>query len=148
MGLPSFEGNLKAKNFSSLHLTSSKFDEPNAIALIQSADTIVAIHGAKEEIEVIYLGGLDEELSQEIKENLEKSGFTALNQRDTSIRGSSPNNICNRGKNNQGVQLEISRSLRDSLMQARQKLERFANAIQEPLLTKDKDNWQQRNPFL
>ena len=94
---------------------------------------------------MIYLGGLNEELSQEIKKNLEKSAFTALNQRDNSIRGSSPNNMCNRGKNNQGVQLEISRSLRDSLMQDRQKLERFANAIQEPLLDRDKENWQSRN---
>jgi phage replication-related protein YjqB (UPF0714/DUF867 family) len=42
-------------------------------------------------------------------------------------------NICNRGRLKRGVQLEISRKLRDALKANRDLLQAFANALQRAI---------------
>ena len=57
-----FEG-LKEKNNSVLHITSSNFDEPKADKLVENAQKVISIHGAKGDEPITYIGGLDEKLN-------------------------------------------------------------------------------------
>lgn len=94
-----------------LHLTSTRFDEPQAIKLIACSHTVVTIHGCADAAPVVFIGGLDRVLKRRLIEELQHAGFDA--QDDNSHHaGSSPLNLCNRGKRGQGIQLEITRGLR------------------------------------
>jgi len=44
LSLAIFEG-IKPRNNDRLHITSTNFDEPRCVALVQESDTVVAIHG-------------------------------------------------------------------------------------------------------
>lgn len=109
-----FEGR-KTQSNTDLHITSSNFDEPDGRATIQSANTVVAIHGAAGKTPAVYVGGLDEELATVIGERLVQADFDA--QKHPRLQGASPDNICNRGKFGRGVQLELTMALRESFFQ-------------------------------
>jgi phage replication-related protein YjqB (UPF0714/DUF867 family) len=47
--------------------------------------------------------------------------------------GTDPMNICNRGKLKQGVQLEISRKVRDLLRTDGNELQKFASAVRNAI---------------
>src|SRR5215469_5286065 len=51
-----FEGTKHAGN-SILHITSSRFDEPQAISVISVSPRVVALHGEDSPKEYVYLGG-------------------------------------------------------------------------------------------
>src|SRR5271157_940826 len=51
-----FEG-IKQKNNSCLHITSTKFDEPRCLSLLQNASGILSIHGKDSDIQAIFIGG-------------------------------------------------------------------------------------------
>jgi phage replication-related protein YjqB (UPF0714/DUF867 family) len=53
-----FEG-LKPDHNGDLHITSSRFDEPRCIALIESSVFVITIHGEASDLKAIYLGGRD-----------------------------------------------------------------------------------------
>lgn len=94
-----------------LHLTSTRFDEPQAIELIGRSHTVVTIHGCADAVPVVFVGGLDQRLKALLIDRLARAGFDA--QDDNSHHaGSSPLNLCNRGRRGQGIQLEITRGLR------------------------------------
>jgi len=97
-----------------LHITSTLFDEPRCLRLIQSSETVIAIHGCSGAKEVVYLGGLNLNLGDQIINELEKSGFEAT-RATTRFRGDQIENICNRGQSGRGVQLEIAEGLRRSM---------------------------------
>jgi len=80
-----------------LHITSTLFDEPRCLRLIQSSETVIAIHGCSGAKEVVYLGGLNLNLGDQIINELEKSGFEAT-RATTRFRGDQIENICNRGR--------------------------------------------------
>ena len=121
-----FEG-IKEKNNRNLHITSHRFDEPRALDLICSSDVIITIHACKDKEEIIYMGGRFKELASDIQGVLEKLNIKIL--KNENFLGTHPNNICNKGKQKKGVQLEISRGLRDDL----KKLFSISTAIQEVL---------------
>ncbi len=106
-----FEG-LKPTNNRSLHITSHNFDEPQALELLVRSQTVVAVHACTDEKVVVYPGGRDEELMGAIVKELKAAGISVAN-RNIKYRGVNPANICNRGASGRGVQLEISRGLRD-----------------------------------
>lgn len=90
-----------------LHITSHNFDEPECIKLISNHQWIVAIHDCKEQGERLFLGGLDKALIDDLASELRRVGIVA----ETSghkYAGTLPNNICNQGKSNAGVQFELS----------------------------------------
>jgi phage replication-related protein YjqB (UPF0714/DUF867 family) len=47
--------------------------------------------------------------------------------------GTDPQNICNRGKSGQGVQLEISRKVRDLLRNDKKQLKVFSDAVRSAI---------------
>jgi len=106
-----FEGKLATKNFASLHLTSRQFDDPKCLTLIAPCEYVISIHGCKGEDEQIYLGGLDTHLQEHIYSNLKKEDLSVSLQNPAYL-GCHVDNICNRGANNTGVQIELSKGLR------------------------------------
>jgi len=121
-----FEG-IKEKNNQNLHITSHKFDEPEALNLIFSSKIIISIHACKDKEKIIYIGGRFKELASYIKGALESLNIKILKKER--FLGTHPNNICNKGKKNKGIQLEISRGIRDDL----KKLSSISTAIQNVL---------------
>jgi phage replication-related protein YjqB (UPF0714/DUF867 family) len=113
LSLYCFEG-LKRRGNQRLHLTSTHFDEPLCLALVNETQCVVAIHGCEGKRPIIHIGGLHAELISRLLVALRSAGFAA--QADNSHHaGNHPENICNRGLAGQGAQLEISEGLRRSL---------------------------------
>jgi phage replication-related protein YjqB (UPF0714/DUF867 family) len=110
------------------HITSHRFDEPRALALVAGADTSIAIHGRKDDgSDTVWLGGRDETLRDAVGDALRAAGFeAALN---TALPGVHPSNICNRTRSGAGVQLELPRSLRRSLAEDGRMMARFSTAL-------------------
>jgi phage replication-related protein YjqB (UPF0714/DUF867 family) len=124
----SFEG-LKADGNGVLHLESHLFDEPRALQSIKKAEVVITVHGQIDQKDgFVMVGGLDESLGSEIKEQLEAAGFKTRPPTE-GLMGTDPMNICNRGKLGQGVQLEISRKIRDLLRNDMEQLRVFSDAV-------------------
>lgn len=125
-----FEGLDRHRPHADLHLTSTRFDEPTAIALIARSHVAVAIHGylASEPTAPILIGGLDTALIAAIARELAASGFAASTN-DHRFPGKDPTNICNRTLRRAGVQLELPRHLRDSLGSDAATLRSFSAAV-------------------
>lgn len=110
-----FEGLLSSGN-SRLHITSTNFDEPRAVESVQQAMRVVSWHGAAGTTPQTFIGGLDVELRDAIMARLQGAGFAVQIADDTmqEIKGTDPENIANRGLLPGGVQLELTRAMRDS----------------------------------
>jgi phage replication-related protein YjqB (UPF0714/DUF867 family) len=129
----SFEG-LKGDS-RGLHIESHLFDEPCALKALEKADIVVTVHGQiNQNHEFVMVGGLHESLRSEIKQKLEAEGFQTRPPTE-GLLGIDPMNICNRGKSNQGVQLEVSRRVRDLLRTNKVQLETFASAVARAIRT-------------
>jgi phage replication-related protein YjqB (UPF0714/DUF867 family) len=112
LGIYLFEG-IKTKGNGRLHLTSTRFDEPECLMLIRTYRSVLTVHGCRSRSpaeEAVYLGGLHAEFRHLLTRHLEKNGFHVLD--DNQTKGISPANICNKGTLGAGVQLEISEGLR------------------------------------
>ncbi len=122
---------LRRKGNSALHITSEKFDEPTASEMVSKSKTTLSIHGCSGSEEFTYIGGLDTELGNKIKESLTKYGFTVLDT-PKNMAGISPNNIVNKNMSGLGVQLEISKGLRTQFLSGNHdKLKDYVLAISE-----------------
>lgn len=122
-----FEG-IKSNNNGCLHITSHQFDEPSALRIVSASDVVVAVHACTGNAGRVYLGGLDNVLRERIAEELEAKGID-VSTAHPRFQGSNPNNICNRGAKKKGVQLEITRDLRDDLG----KVELISDAVRAAL---------------
>ena len=122
-----FEG-IKKENNRRLHITSHNFDEPMAVRMVSKSLIVVAIHACTGRERFVYLGGLDKMLKVAIADELGSRGIIVPNGHGR-FKGLNPNNICNRGANKQGVQLEITRGLRDDL----KKRQLISTAVQAAL---------------
>jgi len=111
-----FEG-LKSTNNSELHITSKRFDEPLCIVLIERCKTVLTIHGQESTVDGdgVFIGGLDSELGASIGAALKNAEFAVHKHPEKNLQGLDPSNICNRGMNGKGVQIEISRSVRQGM---------------------------------
>ena len=110
----SFEG-IKDRNNHFLHITSDRFDEPQALALAKRVRTVVTIHGAKGRDRKIYTGGQNLDLEQQLLDALSYAGFTAMHDPSPTRQGMGMTNICNRGYGGKGIQLELTRGFRKHL---------------------------------
>ncbi|WP_431037519.1 poly-gamma-glutamate hydrolase family protein [Pseudomonas yamanorum] len=128
-----FEGH-KTSNNRDLHITSSRFDEPRGISIAQSAQLVVTFHGQIGENHFVNVGGLAEKVCDSIIEALNVADFSASRRDNPGLQGRDVNNICNRGAKGQGVQLEISRALRNALIEDDDKMARFSSAIKSVLI--------------
>ena len=106
-----FEG-IKPENNGNLHITSHRFDEPIALEMVSNGKIVVAIHACKGTEGRVYLGGLDEGLKGHIARELGARGIRTVDP-GPRFKGLNPHNICNRGLRKKGVQLEITRDIRD-----------------------------------
>lgn len=109
-----FKG-LKKQGNRRLHITSNRFDEPIGLQVSMRALVAVSIHGSRDPNEIVLIGGLAGELKQNILDELTSARFHAFICNQPGLRGISPDNICNRCRQGKGVQLEISRGLREKL---------------------------------
>jgi len=143
LSLAIFEG-IKPKGNKRLHITSTNFDEPRCVELVQESDTVVAIHGEGSNELSIFLGGRDDELGVQLKAAFERYGYAVKTHGNPDLHGLATENICNRGRHGVGVQLELSSGLRQTFFQSltdkgRKKptdeLVRFAVAVREGLHT-------------
>jgi phage replication-related protein YjqB (UPF0714/DUF867 family) len=125
----SLEG-IKSEGNGVLHIGSHLFDEPQALETVKGAEIVLTVHGqAGKTDEFVMLGGLNTDLMSEIEYELNLSGFRTLEPTE-GLRAIDARNICNRGNSGKGVQLEISRGLRDSLRTDKNRLREFAGAVQ------------------
>jgi phage replication-related protein YjqB (UPF0714/DUF867 family) len=111
-----FEG-LKRSGNGVLHITSTHFDEPMCLILLGDTSRVVTIHGEEsdDDGEGVFVGGLDLELGTSIGALLMAQGFDVRKHPDCNLQGLEPQNICNRGTAGAGVQLELSRAVRETL---------------------------------
>ena len=123
-----FEG-LKKKDNAGLHITSHCFDEPRAIELVSNSEVVVALHACTGNAGLVHIGGLNHKLGSMIAEQLQDRGIAVSNDHPR-FQGSNPDNICNRGATGMGVQLEVTRDLRDDL----KKVEMISEAVRSALL--------------
>ena len=112
-----FEG-MKTQGNKDLHITSPNFDEPRCLALVGNSEMVIALHGEHGEDKVVYVGGLDMRLREHLKSALTAYNFIAREHAKPDLQGTSPRNICNRGKTRAGVQLELSNGLRRSFFES------------------------------
>lgn len=100
----------------SLALPAVTFDEPFCQVNVANSSRAVSIRGVddqREADEVVYISGLDDVLVALLTQELSAAGFVC----DTPplrFEGSDPQNIVNKTKINAGVQLDLTRSLRQS----------------------------------
>ena len=123
-----FEG-IKEKNNACLHITSHRFDEPGAVKLAAKSEVVVAVHACTGTAGLIHIGGLNKKLGRMIAGELQGRGIE-VSKDHPRFQGSNPANICNRGATGIGVQLEVTRDLRDDL----QKVKVIARAVRAALL--------------
>jgi phage replication-related protein YjqB (UPF0714/DUF867 family) len=130
-----FEG-LKVEGNSVLHLESHLFDEPRALHAVDQADVVITVHGQLDQKQgFVMAGGLHTRLRLEIERQLESAGFQTRSP-TAGLMGTDPWNICNRGKSRQGAQLEVSRKIRDSLKNDRDRLRVFSEAVRRAIRMK------------
>lgn len=103
---------LKQRGNTDLHITSHHFDEPRCLELISDHEWVIAIHGCEREDERLFLSGLDDPLIHDLEAGLLRAGIRAETS-GHNYTATHPNNICNRGKSNAGVQFELSSSFRN-----------------------------------
>ncbi|SFE96222.1 Phage-related replication protein YjqB, UPF0714/DUF867 family [Sulfitobacter brevis] len=123
---------LKAGAQGDFHITSHRFDEPNAVKLVGRSTTAVAIHGRKDDgSDAVWLGGRATVLQDAIGAALRSAGFAA--ELNTSLPGVHETNICNRTLAGEGVQLELPLSLRRRLMAESGDLAKFCMAVRKAI---------------
>ncbi|HVS81058.1 MAG TPA: poly-gamma-glutamate hydrolase family protein [Pyrinomonadaceae bacterium] len=140
-----FEGLRVRGNYEALHITGTHFDDPECLQLTDKSKIVLAVHGCDGEEKIVYVGGLNEDLKAKIIAALKEVGFQA--EKDVSSHsGRDPHNICNRGIQTGGVQLEISEGLRREMFRGLKRRERqftepsfdiFVDAIRTALLELD-----------
>lgn len=108
----SFEGTRTSGNLK-LHITSTHFDEPVAAGMACEAATIIVIHGCKGPDPMVCLGGLDTRLKEVCRRVLSKAGFHVGERH--ALAGTNGLNLCNRGLQGGGLQLEFTNGLRRTL---------------------------------
>jgi phage replication-related protein YjqB (UPF0714/DUF867 family) len=110
-----FEGSKPSGN-RDLHITSTNFDEPHCLELVQSVSRVITIHGERGRQAIVYLGGRDKEMLVRLRSVLRSRGFDVHDHKN--LQGRDALNICNRGISQVGVQIEITAGLRHRLFKS------------------------------
>ena len=111
----SFVGLQRRANLRELHVESHLYDEEHALALVSTAQTVLAIHGERTGNDrFVMLGGRHKGLRDAVAA-VAVDCRISLRAASAGLQGTDANNICNRGRLRAGVQIEASRGLRDAL---------------------------------
>ena len=134
-----FEG-LKATDNGSLFLRAINFDEPTATRLVKNSDYTVSVIGAAGDDEVTYIGGQNKLLAEVIRLHLITQGYNVKTfSTPDRIAGVMNSNIVNKNKlfNDDfklgGVQIAISKGLRDKLVTDSGTLNNYSSSINAAL---------------
>ena len=111
----SFEGMKNSAN-SVLHLTSTNFDEKLGRTIVSKSVRTISLHGMAGKNSATYLGGLDTEFGKIIEKNLNGAGFE-IKVASKELGATDSRNICNANISGKGVQLEMTKGLRDSFLE-------------------------------
>ena len=115
------------------HITSHRFDEPQAIALVRNADVAIAIHGRKDDRgNAIWLGGRGTNLRDAIGLSLREVGFAT--EIGDALPGLHLSNICNRTQSGKGVQVEVPLVVRRKLTSDPRLLATFCCALRSAVM--------------
>ncbi|MGE6631045.1 poly-gamma-glutamate hydrolase family protein [Bacillus sp. NPDC077027] len=108
-----FEG-IKVTGNHVLHITSTNFNEPTCLSMVQSHQYTFALHGYGEtSVRQTLVGGTDRQKAAETARLLTENGFQALLLLESDrYSGTHPNNINNKCLTGLSVQLEISQAQR------------------------------------
>ncbi len=108
-----FAGMMPERNFSNLHVTSKHYDCSIALRLAGEAEFSLAIHGCTgpENERLTYLGGQDQRGREIVQAHLTAAGFR-VEEAPGHLSGLGDDNIVNRNRRGQGIQLEISMAQR------------------------------------
>jgi phage replication-related protein YjqB (UPF0714/DUF867 family) len=134
-----FEGQKAADN-GSLFIKAINFDEPRAVSLVNKSDYTVSVIGAAGNDELTYVGGQNKLLAELVRLHLTAKGYNVktLSIPDR-IAGVMNSNIVNKNKlfndNYQlgGVQIAVSKGLRDKLATDSGALNNYSSAINQAL---------------
>ncbi len=134
-----FEGRKTTDN-QSLFLRAIKFDEPKAVSLVKDSDYTVSVIGAAGDDEVTYIGGQNKLLAELLKLHLINKGYRVqtLSLPDR-IAGVMDSNIVNKNKEFSGgyqlggVQIAVSKGLRDKFVADPNVLNDYADSINAAL---------------
>ena len=96
-----------------LHITSHNFDDPECVALVAKHRWAVAVHGCSEPGDIVFIGGRDQALIDDLALSLERSSIRTQ-VAEHAYPGKHPNNICNRTSSNSGAQIEMTLPFRKS----------------------------------
>jgi len=135
---------IKTKGNADLHITSTHFDVPMRLTVLGSTAVVVTIHGEESEDDGdgVFVGGLDTKLGDRISDALTGAGFDVSRHADPDLQGIEACNIVNRGLSGAGVQLELSRSVRQTMFEAltrpgrkktTEQFRRFVDALRKAL---------------
>ena len=125
-----------------LHITSTRFDAPDALRIALAAQTVITLHGCHGDASVVYVGGRHGPLKVHLRQNLLEAGFNARISKKEGLRGESFLNLCNRCPTGNGVQLEITTGLRKrmftptldrSIKETSEDFFRFSSAVRTAL---------------
>ncbi len=131
-----FESLTMRANGDGLHITSTRFDEPQALLLVARSQIVIGVHGRKNGADpaTVWIGGLHEELRDAICAALTAGGFRAKAVGEGHpLAGRDPANICNKGRLGAGVQLELPRALRIAFARDATNSRAFAEAVRGAL---------------
>ncbi|PIR42134.1 MAG: hypothetical protein COV30_00060, partial [Candidatus Yanofskybacteria bacterium CG10_big_fil_rev_8_21_14_0_10_37_15] len=96
-------------------------------------ESVISIHGEKtKDEEFIMIGGLDKKLGEKIGRIIAGSGFF-LKEPPENLKGENPANVCNLGTSGAGVQLELSKKLRDELLSNEKLMGKFTSLIKQAM---------------
>lgn len=115
-----------------LHLTAKNFDEPIALKMTAQKNKVVSLHGAKGTEKIVYMGGLNQDLMNQMTKKLTAAGFR-VEEAPENLNGNHPDNIANKNRNLEGGQLELTRALRDELLDDPSQMKKFADAVRQAI---------------
>lgn len=134
-----FEG-LKPADNGSLFIRAINFDEPTAVSLVQKSDYTVSVIGVAGDEEITYIGGQNKILAELLRLHLTIRGYNVKTLRISDhIAGIMDINIANKNKlfNGSyqlgGVQIGVSKGLREKLLNDPGTLEDYSGSINQAL---------------
>jgi len=117
---------------SGLHITSTNFDEPIARRLVAKSTKTLSVHGCTGTSQITYLGGLDKTQGAKVKAALQAAGFRVLTA-PSNLAGTARANICNSNTIHKGVQLELTRGMRNKLASSSTSFNLYTNVLASAL---------------
>jgi phage replication-related protein YjqB (UPF0714/DUF867 family) len=119
-----------------LHVTSTHFDDPEALSIVGSSQVCISIHGFKEEEkDTACIGGGNSKLATSIADRLKASKLPiTIESPCPRFGGTASENITNRSAKG-GAQIELSTHLRKRFLKDDSLARKFSRVIREAVLS-------------